>query len=140
MAKFKFSDIEMAFAFVGSARHGANSALLCRDSGKILYQSDMAGMDEIEEEGDLDWEQCVEIPHKNDLDLGRDLVFEFVDEHLPDDSEAVRGMFHRSGAYGKYKALLEKRGLLQEWYKEEEDREACALRKWCAANGIELEG
>ncbi len=38
----------------------------------------MAGIDKIEDEDNLDWEQCVEIPRKNDLELGRHLVFEFV--------------------------------------------------------------
>jgi hypothetical protein len=47
-------------------------------TGKILYRSDMAGIDKIEDEDNLDCEQCVEIPRKNDLELGRHLVFEFV--------------------------------------------------------------
>ncbi len=69
MAKFSFSDIENAFMFVNSAMYGMNSALLCKDAGKILYRSDMSGIDEMAEEEELDLEQCVEIPHKNDLNL-----------------------------------------------------------------------
>jgi hypothetical protein len=68
MAKFTFSDIEDAFMYVGSAMYGMNSAVLCKDTGKILYRSDMAGIDEIADEEDIDWDQCVEVPHKNDLD------------------------------------------------------------------------
>ena len=67
MAKFLFSDIESAFMYVASAMYGMNSAVVCKDTGKILYRSDMAGIDEIEDEDDLDWDQCIEIPHKNDL-------------------------------------------------------------------------
>ena len=125
--------------YVGSAMYGMNSVVVCKDTGKILYCSDMAGI-EIEGEDDLDWEQCIEIPHKNDLGLGRNLVFEFVEEYLPDDYERVRKIFRRSGAYNRYKALLERQGLLKEWYNIENSREERALRKWCKENGIELDG
>ncbi|MCP4577328.1 MAG: hypothetical protein GY846_13710 [Deltaproteobacteria bacterium] len=114
--------------------------MLCKDTGKMLYRSDMAGIDEIEDEDDLDWDQCIEIPHKNDLGLGRNLVFEFVEEYLPDDYEHVRKMFRRSGAYANYKALLERRGLLEKWYEIENRREEQALREWCEENEIELDG
>lgn len=140
MTKFSFSDIESAFMFVNSAGYGMNSAVLCKDTGKILYRSDMAGIDEIEDEDDPNWEQWVEIPHKNDFDLGRNLVFEFVEDHLPDEYERVRQIFRRKGAYARYKALLERRGLLKEWYNIENSREEQALRQWCADNEIELDG
>ena len=100
----------------------------------------MAGIDEIEDEDDLDWDQCIEIPHKNDLDLGRNLVFEFVEEYIPDEYERVRKMFRRSGAYARYKALLERRDLLKKWYDIEDSRKDRALRNWCKENEIELDG
>ena len=140
MAKFTLIEIEHALMYVSSAMYGMNSAVLCKDTGKILYRSDMAGIDEIEEEEELDWDQCVEIPHKNDLDLGRNLVFEFVGEYLPDDFERVRKIFRRRGAYSRYKDLLERRGLLQKWYEVENNREEAALREWCEENEIELDG
>ena len=140
MAKFTFSNIADAFMYVGSAMYGMNSAVLCKDTGTILYRSEMAGIDEIADEEDIDWDQCVEVPHKNDLNLGRNLVFEFVEEHLPDDYGQVRQMFRRRGAYARYKALLERRGLLQAWYDVENSREEQALRRWCRENRIELDG
>jgi hypothetical protein len=100
----------------------------------------MAGIDEIEDEDDLDRDQCIEIPHKNDLDLGGNLVFEFVEEYIPDDYERVREIFRRSGAYSRYKALLERRGLLKKWHDIENSREERALRNWCKDNEIELDG
>ena len=140
MAKFMFSEIENAFMCVASAMYGMNSAVLCKDTGKMLYRSDMAGIDEIEDEDNLDWEECIEIPHKNDLGLGRNLVFEFVEEYQPNDYERVRQMFRRKGAYSNYKALLERRGLLEKWYEIENSREEQALRKWCKENEIALDG
>lgn len=140
MAKFTFSDIEGAFLFVGSAAYGLNSAVLCKVTGEILYRSDMAGIDEIDDEENLDWDHSIEVPHKNDLDLGTDLVFEFVERHLPDDHDRVRQIFCRPGAYSRYKDLLERRGLLQEWYGFENRRQEQALRQWCEENEIDLEG
>lgn len=139
MIKFSFSEIENAFMFVGSAMYGMNSAVLCKDTGKILYRSDMTGIDEMGDEDDFDWEQCIEIPHNNDLDLGTNLVFEFVEEYLPNDFERVRQMFRRKGAYTRYKTLLERRGLLKKWYDIERSPEEHALREWCKENEIELD-
>ncbi len=102
----------------------------------------MSGIDEIEErddEEDRDWDQCIEVPHKNELGLGTALVFDFVEEHLPEDYDQVRRMFRRSGAYSRYKGLLERRGLLQKWYDFEDGREEQALREWCKENNIELD-
>ena len=140
MAKFSFSKIENSFMYVSSAMYGMNSAGLCKNTGKILYSSEMAGIEEIQSEDCLDWEHCIEIPHKNDLYLGRDLVFEFVNEHIPNDYERVRQMFRRSGVYSRYKTLLDRRGLLKEWYDIESNREERALRTWCKENEIKLDG
>jgi hypothetical protein len=76
---------------------------------------------------------------KNELGLGTDLVFDFVEEHLPEDYDQVRRMFRRGGAYSRYKGLLERRGLLQKWYDFENRREEQALREWCKENDIELD-
>ncbi len=139
MATFTFSEIENAFMYVGSAMCGMNSAVICKDTGRILYRSGMTDIDEVaDQEDNLDWDQCVEIPHPNDLDLGRNLVFEFVEKNLPDDYQRVWQMFRRSGAYSRFKALLQRRGLLQEWHDIENSRQNCAIRRWCEENDIEL--
>jgi hypothetical protein len=135
----KFSAIQDAFFFVSGDGYGMNSAVLSRDTGKMLCRSDMAGIDEIGDE-DLDPHICIEIPHKNDLDLGQSLVFEFVETQMPDAYDKVRQIFRRPGAYGRFKDLLERKGLLEEWYTFESRREEEALRQWCAENGIELSG
>jgi len=138
MAKFSFSDIENAFLFVSMDMYGMNSAIINKDTGEIIYHSEMDDLDEIGEEEELEGDQWVEIPHKNDLDLGRNLVFEFVAKHLPHEYDEVADMFHHPGAYGRYKALLDRYDLLQKWYDFEKTREEQALRQWCEMNGIEL--
>ena len=134
---FRFRDIEDAFIFVSLAGYGMHSAVLCKDTGRILYRSEMGDLDEIGNE-DLDWDTCIEIPHKNDLDLGRRLVFEFVESHLPDGYHRVQQIFGRRGAYGRFKDFLESKGLLQSWYDFENQRQEQALRDWCEENGIEI--
>ena len=99
-----------------------------------------AGIDEI---GDADidgeLEKWKEIPHKNELDLGRNLVFEFIEARLPAKFNYVEKIFHRSGAYSAFKDLLDSAGLLQAWYDFEEARTEEALRIWCRDNGVKLE-
>ena len=134
-----FSEIHDAFLFVGSAEYGQNSAFLCPNTGRIFYHSDMGGIDEVLDE-DVDFDDCLVIPHKNDLDLGQRLVFEFVDRQLPEDSDRVRLFFRKSGAYRRFKDLLESKDLLDMWYDFENQREEQALREWCHEKEIELSG
>lgn len=114
-----------------------HSAILCKDSGRIYYRSETGNIDEIDEE-ELDCDTFIEIPHKNDLDLGRELVFEFVVLNLPDEMTCVQRIFHGRGAYGRFKDLLEQKGMLQRWYDFENLREEEALRQWCTENEISL--
>lgn len=132
-----FSDIQDAFLFVSSAPYGEHSAVLCKDTGRILYRSEMSGVDEIGED-ELDWDKCVGIPHKNDLDLGQELVFEFVEKHLQNDYHRVQEIFRGRGAYGRFKNFLDSKGMLERWYAFENEREEEALRQWCAENRIAL--
>ncbi len=132
-----FSDIQDAFLFVNSAPYGDHTAVLRRDTGQILYRSEMADVDEISDE-DLDWEMCIEIPHKNDLDLGQRLVFDFIETQLPDQSRRMHEMFRSHGAYRRFKDFLESKGLLERWHTFEDERQEQALRLWCKGNGVEL--
>ncbi len=135
----KFSDIQDAFFFVSSAGYGLHTAILCRDTGKIYWHTEEGDLDEINGR-DLPRDQCIGIPHKNDLGLGQELVFEFVADHLPDEIPQVRQMFRRRGAYGMFKDLLESKGLLQKWYDFEHQREEQALRQWCDEKDFVLSG
>jgi hypothetical protein len=91
---FKLSDIQDAFLFVSGAPRGMHTAILCKHTGQIRYRSEGADLNEIGEE-ELDWNACIEIPHRNDLDLGQGLVFEFVESVLPGDYEHVRQIFRK---------------------------------------------
>jgi hypothetical protein len=135
----KFDDIEHAFLYVNAAPMTANTAILCKETGEIFYASDYDDENEIPE--DIYFrEDCIQIPHRNDLDLGRNLVFEFVEQYLPRDFDRIRDIFRRKGAYRRYKDFLEERGFLKKWYDFESTRQTETLRKWCADNEITLIG
>ncbi|RMF66642.1 MAG: hypothetical protein D6743_06065 [Calditrichaeota bacterium] len=97
----------------------------------------MTGLDEIPKDA-RGVESWIEIPHMNDLGMGRDLVFEFVAERLPSDYGQVQAFFRSRGAYSRYKALLLERGVLEEWYDFENSRKQAAIRQWCLDNGIDI--
>ena len=137
MAVFSFNDLELAFLFVNGGPPFENEAFLDTENGKIYYRSLMGGIDELEE-ADVDCDDMIAIPHKNDLDLRHNLVFEFTSSNLPDEYDRVRDIFRRRGAYGRFKDLLESKGLLDAWHNYEDERETEALRRWCEENKIEL--
>ena len=109
---FTFSEIQDAFLFVSSTEYGMHSAILCKDTDQIYYHSELGGSDDMDEE-DLDSDMCIKIPHKIDLGRGQNLVFEFVERHLADECSSVQQIFRCRGAYGRFKDLLEQKGLLQ---------------------------
>jgi hypothetical protein len=97
----------------------------------------MGDIDELEEAG-VECDDMITIPHKNDLDLGHNLIFEFTASNLPDEYDRVREIFRHRGAYGRFKDLLDSKGLLDTWHDYENERETEALRRWCDKNEIEL--
>ncbi|MCX6340166.1 MAG: hypothetical protein NTX71_09665 [Candidatus Aureabacteria bacterium] len=133
-----FSDLEDAFLFVSSGSPFEHSAVLCRDTGKIYYKSEFGDLDEIPE--DLDYEKCVEIPHKNDLNLGKELVYEFAEMRFPDELNRVEHIFSHKEAYSRFKQMLEEKDLLDEWSMFENQHSKLALKKWCRDEGVEVTG
>ena len=132
-----FSEIEDAFLYVSSDHPFTNSAVINKKKGKIFYRSEYSDIDEFPE--DVENEYYIEIPHKNDLDLGQNLVFEFVSKYIPDRFDEVDSYFRKKGAYSKYKYLLERLNLLEKWYEFEDERTKTALQEWCRDNGLEFE-
>lgn len=133
----KYEDIEFAFFYVSGDSKLMNCALLDRSEGKFYFSCDLLGEDDIP---DNLWKDstAVEMPHKNDLDLGQYLIFKFIELNAPDEYDYVRRIFRKRGAYSRYKDFLESKGLLEEWYKFENDAQEKALREWCKEENIEL--
>jgi hypothetical protein len=130
-----------AFDFVNSARPGEHSAQLVLASGKIHVESVWTDVWEEENEAATEEDaaegEVLDIPHKTELGLGRELALWFAEEVIPDRLDDVTEFFQRRGAYTKFKALLAEENLLPRWYQFERDAEDQALRNWCEENGIE---
>lgn len=133
----RFRDIEDAFLFVSSDQPFMNIAVINRKTGKTYYKSELLDNDDFP--ADVESEDYIVIPHKNDLDLGRALVFEFVSQHLPQKMDRVNEMFHRRGAYRAFKAMLESLRMLEKWYAFEDEHTKSALRKWCEENELQID-
>ncbi len=136
--KVKFRDLESAFEFVSFDSFCENTALLDKSTGKIYWNSEEAGLNDIPEEL-WDSDSSVAIPHKNDLDLGKQLVLDFVRTHLPQHYDHVRDIFSRRGAYARFKDFLQYTDQLQKWYDFENTSTKKALREWAEENGVEIE-
>lgn len=132
-----YSEIEWAFDFVNSQPPGTNSAVYDPSTKRFYIESELTGESDIPD--DLDWDRCITVPHKNDLDLGQRLVIRFVRHTIPDEEDTVRGLFRQRRAYGRFKAFLEERGQLQAWYDFEAAAQREAIVSWCRDNGIEIE-
>lgn len=135
--KISYDEIESAFLFLSMSQICDNQVYISRTTGQTLYLSEDGESDEVPDDFE-ESDDYIEIPTKYDLDLGNRLVFEFVDDRIPKEMEKVSRIFRKRGAYSKYKNLLERLGLLDEWHRFENKRQEEALRRWCADNDIEL--
>jgi hypothetical protein len=133
-----YAEISSAFEFVSFGAPAEYNAYISLDTGQIFLVSELASMDE-EVPEDLDTsDRYITVPHKNDLDLGKNLVLRFAREELPDSYDRVRSIFQRKGAYARFKDLLESMDALERWYRFEEQARDRALREWCAENDIQI--
>jgi GNAT superfamily N-acetyltransferase len=135
----EFKDIVDAFDFVSFGQMYTNQAFLNKETGKIYWYSEY-GDNEEELPEDIDDEIYIEIPHKNELELGKRLVLEFTFEHLPEKVDEVEEIFRNKGAYSKFKALLERKGVVEKWYEYESQAKEKSLRMWCKENKIKIHG
>jgi Uncharacterised protein family (UPF0158) len=132
-------DFDLAYAWLEAGEREGGAAFIDRETGKIYCVLDFAGepqMDEPPEGWEDDEERYLHLPTQRELDLGRALVFAFVEDHLPDDYDRVRDYFRKRGAYGRFKELLLRRNCLERWYAYQAEAQEIALAEWCRQNGV----
>jgi len=135
-----FAKLLEAFELV-DLRGVENVVYLCRQTGQTFWRSDFPDFEELQDELPDDIEddtKYIQVPDKYELDLGKALVFDFAAEVLPDDYDDVRDFMRRRGGYRRFRALVERRHVLERWYEFEKEAIHKALRDWCEVNGIEL--
>ena len=138
IATVSLRELVDAVDFVSLSDTGEFPAYICTKTGTIYYVSDDPKLNQDNPVDLEDSEQYISVPSKRDLDLGRNVVNDFVDRELPDEWDTVRDFFHRRGAYRRFKDFLEFRGLLEKWFRFEEQSAAAAVRAWAADNEIPL--
>jgi len=126
----KYSDVERAFDYVSFGPPCENCAYIHRKTGQTFYSSEMTGESDIPEEAYED-DDYLEVPHKNDLDMGQRLVERFIDREAPQLAGEVRRIFSRRGAYSRYKDLLAGHKLLEKWHDFEADSMKQAIGEKC---------
>jgi len=132
----KYDDISDAFEFVGSAPPCEHNAYISLETGRIYWTSELTPLDE-EVPDDLETSgRYLLVPHKTELDLGRNLALRFAASEMPEHYNRIVGFFQRKGAYARFKELLDSKGALERWYTYEAEATEKALRDWCAKNGI----
>jgi hypothetical protein len=131
-----YSNLEMAFEFVSFGYEGEHTAYLDRLSGEVHYDSDES--EDVMPDDLFTNDKYVEIPSTKEFGLGKPLAIEFTRNHLSSDLNRVYTLFSSSRAYSNFKALLEKRGVLQTWYTFEQAALKNAILEWCNDNEISI--
>jgi hypothetical protein len=130
----KYEDLSDAFAFVSFGAQFEHEAYISKDTGTIYWVVEDEELPDDLETSD----RYIAVPHKNDLDLGRNLALRFAAEELPDQYARIEAFFRHRGAYARFKEVVAAEGQLEKWYAFEAESTEVALRDWCAENGIEL--
>ena len=133
----KFNDILEGVEYVSSGRPMEHEAYLSLETGAVYFHSEYFDGEPLPEDIGEAGKYLV-LPHKMDLGIGKALAFKFTREFMPEALEKATGIFARSGAFARFKTLLESHGLLKQWYEYEEKIFETALRAWCKENKIEV--
>lgn len=137
MTAAKFTEILDGYEFCALADLPETQAFVSLERGTVhIVSSDLELEEELPE--DIETGPYLALPGKRELDLGRELAMEFTEKILPGSVDTVRGFFHRRGAYGHFKALLDRSGQLNAWFEFERSVTEARLRQWCADHGIDL--
>ena len=140
MVTVKYDDLSAAFDFVSFGAPFEHRAFVSRDTGAVYWISETNPIEEEDLPDDLETsDRYIEVPHKNDLDLGNKLALRFAEEQLPHRLATIVDVFRHRGAYARFKELLSSERCLDKWYAYEAEATGQALRDWCKANEIQLD-
>ena len=125
----EYRDIESAFEYVGSASSGKTGCV--RQNHAVLLRIGFARRKNPE----TSTGQAVEFPQKRSyLAVSSYLI-------RPQSSLMNKNCvsdIQRRGAYGRFKDLLERRNLLEQWYAFEQSAQRRAIEHWCEENSLEI--
>jgi hypothetical protein len=135
-----YDELEHAYDFVSMGDPYEHEAYLVTATGKFFYPGQ-----ELEEEDELvelpedaSPEDYRPIPHRNHLNLGRNLNLRFIADRAPGWYDEVRSFFNRKGGYRRFREFVIRQGLEQAWYAYQEAETRKALVDWCRDHRIEV--
>jgi hypothetical protein len=128
--------LESALEWTSSGGPFENQAFLSRTTGELFFQSAYGNSDDDLPDDLEDGTAYIAVPHKNDLDLGRELVLEFARTEAPAHLNAIENYFRQRGAYAKFKSHLERTNLLEHWFAFEAAEKSKAIEAWAVENGF----
>jgi hypothetical protein len=133
------SELEDAYDWANTGPYGEVEVWIDRRSGRVYVRSDYVDPKDEPLPDDIeDDDRYLGLPDKRDLDLGKPLAIAFSERFMERDYQDVRDIFSRRGAYGRFKALLERRGVLDQWYAFETEATREALKTWAADNDLAI--
>jgi hypothetical protein len=138
-ARVRYDDLEQALYWVSSPPEFEADAFVSRTTGKVYFRGTDGPVNDDFPEDIEDGAEYIAFPHKNDLDLGRDLVFRFVNLHAAHLQQQVHQVFRHKGAYSGFKGLLARNSLLDNWHEYERQATQSALEEWALENGFTVE-
>ncbi|MCI2426066.1 hypothetical protein LM597_01385 [Candidatus Acetothermia bacterium] len=96
----KYDDLELTFMLANSEPQFDNVVYISQSTGQIFWRSDAADVDDLPEDVETN-SNYIKVPHKNDLDLGQRLVWQFIRREIPGLEENVRLDCLRNGTDSK---------------------------------------
>ena len=131
-------ELEDAVLMVSDAGTG-DEAWVSLDTGAVHVRSDLVDPELAPLPDDIDTsDRYVPVPRVSTLELGLEVVFDFVGAAMPEDEARVRQMFKKAGGYRVFGELVDERGLSERWYDFREAQTRAALAAWCEENGLTL--
>lgn len=139
MTAVSWTELSLAFDWVSSGPPFQDQAFIDLTTGAIHWVPEDSPLDDDDTPDDLDDpDRYLEIPHRYDFDLGQRLALRFVSRELPDLYDEVDFLLRHRGGWRRFKDLLARRGVLEQWFAHESECTDRALREWCSDHGIEI--
>mgnify|MGYP006295809395 CR=1 FL=1 len=132
------TDLDLTFDWVHFASSHGNAAWINRKTGATFLYSEY-GDNEDPEPDDLQSDDWIAIPDKNQLDLGTRLVFRFAESLTDSQQEHIAAIFRSRGAYRRFKDYLREIDQIDNWHQYENRAEQEARLAWALANQIPIE-
>ncbi len=124
----------MEWVTVGRQAGVVAKAYIRLSDGEVLWFGE--GIDALPPE-DIENEQAyAAVPTERDFDLGSHVAIDYASRHLPGSLDRVQDIFRRSGAYSRFRSLLDSVGHLDKWHAFEEAARKRALVEWCENHGF----